>query len=307
MEQPPNRIAFDDSSIALTVSAKDPYRRNLTYFWSWDSGRTWTDSTPTNTITKLLRGSSMVFAQVKAVNYRGVSSAPASFTIRIIHRDSFTDTRDGKVYRTVRLGDKIWLAENLAYLPRVDSVQQFSNTTPRYYVYDYTPVGADAAEKIANARATANYKQYGVLYNWPAVAQSEICPTGWHAPSMEEFRQMALLVDSITVRGGYSSGTAQGYFPKVGGVLQSTYGWNSGGNGSDLVGFGALPAGTRKYDWSTRGLFGDKGAFARFWTADYAGTNNGLLWYVEAKSSALFGVVWMAEEGQSLRCLMPAP
>jgi len=49
-----------------------------------------------------------------------------------------------------------------------------------YYVYGYE------GTNISEAKATANFINFGVLYNWPAAISS--CPDGWHLPSDQEFK-----------------------------------------------------------------------------------------------------------------------
>ena len=87
---------------------------------------------------------------------------------------------DGKTYKTVKIGNQWWMAENLAYLPSVGPYDIQSVINPMYYVYDY--LGTNVNE----AKATENYRTYGVLYNWPAAKSA--CPIGWHLPSDEEWR-----------------------------------------------------------------------------------------------------------------------
>jgi uncharacterized protein (TIGR02145 family) len=102
---------------------------------------------------------------------------------------SFTDSRDGKTYKTVKIGDQWWMAENLAWLPAVNPVNDNSSTEKYYYVSGYN--GTD----VSAAKATQNYTTYGVLYNWPAAMNGAAgsdanpssvqgaCPAGWHIPS----------------------------------------------------------------------------------------------------------------------------
>ncbi|MDY0216508.1 MAG: FISUMP domain-containing protein [Bacteroidales bacterium] len=104
----------------------------------------------------------------------------------------FTDARDGNLYQTTLIGNQVWMAENLRYLPSVVSSTTVSNSTPYHYVYDYF------GTTVADAKATKNYNTYGVLYNWSAAmagaASSEtnpsgiqgVCPVGWHLPSNAE-------------------------------------------------------------------------------------------------------------------------
>ncbi|MGI5862774.1 MAG: FISUMP domain-containing protein [Myxococcales bacterium] len=81
--------------------------------------------------------------------------------------EALVDSRDGNQYSIVAIGEQCWMAENLRYLPEVgDTV---SNSEPRYYVWGYR--GADVGEaKAFTASDALVYRDYGVLYNWPAAA-----------------------------------------------------------------------------------------------------------------------------------------
>ena len=96
--------------------------------------------------------------------------------------DTLIDARDGIRYRTVQIGAQRWLAENLKYLPTVCPATAAPDGSPRHYVYDYP--GRD----VVAARATAHYRRYGALYNWPAALAA--CPPGWHLPSDEEWSEL---------------------------------------------------------------------------------------------------------------------
>ena len=77
---------------------------------------------------------------------------------------TFTDARDGKVYKTVTIGTQTWFAENLAY-----------KTTDGCLVYD---------------NDINNLATYGYLYNWETAKKA--CPAGWHIPSNEEWKTLVL-------------------------------------------------------------------------------------------------------------------
>lgn len=150
---------------------------------------------------------------------------------------TFTDNRDGNLYKTVIIGHQIWMAENLRYLP---SVQNYSDITRAcHYVYGYN--GTSTTE----AKATPNYSKYGVLYNWFAAMAGRvesianpsgvkgICPEGWHLPSEAEWLQLS----------NYLNGSGDD-----GGVLkeEGTLHWESPNTGAtNEFGFTALPGGYR--------------------------------------------------------------
>ncbi len=88
-------------------------------------------------------------------------------------KGTFTDTRDGKVYKTVKIGNQIWMAENL-------NATKFRDGTP-------IPKGMWSWYK----NDKKNGDKYGALYTWDALKDKrQIAPKGWHIPSPEEWEML---------------------------------------------------------------------------------------------------------------------
>jgi uncharacterized protein (TIGR02145 family) len=161
---------------------------------------------------------------------------------------------DNKSYKAVKIGSQWWMAENLAYLPKVSPPSLGSDTAAYYYVYDYS--GVD----VAVAKASTNYNTYGVLYNWPAAKIS--CPAGWHLPSDDEWKQLELTLGMSQQQADTTGwrGTDQGK------QMKSSSGWSTG-NGTNTSGFSALPSGYRY----SNGNFMHIGGDGCWWSStDYA-------------------------------------
>lgn len=96
-----------------------------------------------------------------------------------IEYGEFTDPRDNRIYKTVKIGDQEWMAENFAYLPYVCKPDSYNCGV---WVYSY------GGNKVSEAREAPEYKKYGALYSWSAA--KELAPEGWHLPSDEEWKQL---------------------------------------------------------------------------------------------------------------------
>jgi uncharacterized protein (TIGR02145 family) len=143
----------------------------------------------------------------------------------------FTDERDGKVYRTAKIGNQTWMAWNLNYK---------------------TPSGSWCYND-----SLSYCKKYGRLYNWETAQKA--CPTGYHLPSREEWDSLAQAVGGEIMPVDYGNIHWLG----AGKKLKTKSGWNQNGNGTNDFGFSALPSGTRGYD----GKFSDVGNNGYYWTA----------------------------------------
>jgi len=139
----------------------------------------------------------------------------------------------GQTYKTVKIGNQTWMAENLNY----------NVTGSKCYAEGLSYVSADSVAK--------NCAKYGRLYDWStamslpstcnngpscasqvAAKHQGICPSGWHIPNDAEW---TALTDSV------------GGAPTAGTKLKATSGWGNydgkSGSGTDIYGFAALPGG----------------------------------------------------------------
>jgi len=195
------------------------------------------------------------------------TSASSDSSSSSIVYSTIKDARDNQTYRIVTIGTQTWMAENLKYLPSVVGPETGSQTTPHYYVYGYN------GTNVTDAKATANYNTYGVLYNWPAAMNGAassttnpsgvqgVCPDGWHLPSDAEWTELT----------DYLGGTID-----AGGKLKETgtTHWNSPNTSTtNETGFTALPGGVRDLD----GTFDVIGYNGYWWSATEFNASNA--WY----------------------------
>lgn len=171
------------------------------------------------------------------------------------------DERDGKTYKTVKIGNKTWMAQNLDFRGyKTSSMQDSSivaNIKGRNRVcYKDSTKYCDVCGSMYNWKAAMNLNIAAVDYDSASIAaliqkqHQGICPEGWHIPTMLEFKN--IVVDKYGVP-----------LDSTGHVLRSRYGW--GTSMEDPYGFSALPCGRHWYAWNISGYaFEDAGRQAYF-------------------------------------------
>jgi uncharacterized protein (TIGR02145 family) len=178
------------------------------------------------------------------------------------------DKRDNQIYKTVTIGNQVWMAENLNY------------ETDDSWCYD---------------NDTVNCRIYGRLYTWEAAMNA--CPDGWHLPTDEEWKELEIFLGMSRKEADKKKtrGTNEGS------RLKSTYGWDNNGNGDNTTGFSALPGGHRDYT----GSFYYLGRTTYFWSFteySYSAWYRVLL-YNYSEVSRNYGYRFSKNHGFSVRCL----
>ena len=108
---------------------------------------------------------------------------------------------------------------------------------------------------------SANYWQYGKLYNWYAVNDPRgLAPTGWHVPSNAEWKQLTKCIDPSADTVGQFSQTSSNV---AGTAMKTTSGWSNSGNGTNSSGFAGRPGG----GLFNNGNFGSVGIDGLWWSA----------------------------------------
>jgi uncharacterized protein (TIGR02145 family) len=162
-----------------------------------------------------------------------------------------TVTYEDQTYNTIQIGDQCWLKENLNVGTMIDGViEQTNNSLVEKYCYNNDP---------------ANCSIYGGLYQWDEMMQytslqgtQGICPEGWHISTDGDWCIITQFIDAtVECDANGFSGT------DVGIKMKSTYGWDSGGNGTDSFAFTSLPSGFFSNTLGFSGL----GLYCYFWTS----------------------------------------
>jgi uncharacterized protein (TIGR02145 family) len=223
-----------------------------------------------------LAANTTYYVRAYATNINGTGyGSTMSFTTLASH---FTDNRDGNVYELVPIGNQIWMAENLRYLPALAGPNFVSNTAPYYYVYGYNGTNLNAA------RATANYSTYGVLYNWSASINA--CPAGWHLPNDAEWKELTDYLGGVGVAGGKLKATG-------------TMHWNSPNTGAtNESGFSALPGGGKMVS-----AFHHAGRRGYWWSATEVGYPFISLHIIYNELNLITNEGIWREYGYSVRCI----
>lgn len=180
---------------------------------------------------------------------------------------SFTDSRDGKIYKSIKIGNQEWLAENLAFVTDKGS-------------WNYG--GSDEIDA-----------KYGRLYTWDAAKLA--MPAGWHLATDEEWKQLEMAVGmSQTEADGI-----EGRGTNEGDKLRATIGWAENGSGTNEVGFSALPGGFRTNSGDT---YLDNW-IGYWWTATENDSLSAWFRFIATSNPKVYRKYGYKEDAYSVRCV----
>ena len=149
--------------------------------------------------------------------------------------NTLKDLRDGQTYKTVKIGNQVWMAENLNY-KTVDSYC-YNNNDKNCSKYGRLYTWTAAMDSVGVFSENGEGCGYGKKCS-PTYPVRGICFNGWHIPDASEWNRLFAMADD-----------------SIGTKLKSVSGWSfNSGNGTDLFGFSALPAGHRDF---IGGFYGD--------------------------------------------------
>jgi uncharacterized protein (TIGR02145 family) len=189
---------------------------------------------------------------------------------------------DGNLYTTIKIGDLVWMGENLKtthykdgeVITNVTDDTEWSGlSTPGYCWY--------------NNDASIYGATYGALYNWYAVNTGKICPTGWHVPSDVEWTKLTTYLGGESAAGGKLKETGFTHWlnPNLGATNESS--------------FTALPGAYRHLN----GTFANIGKNGDWWLATEYDATTALGRYLYYDVSGADGYNLNKKYGFSVRCV----
>jgi uncharacterized protein (TIGR02145 family) len=191
---------------------------------------------------------------------------------------TFIDSRDAQEYKWVRIGDQIWMAENLNY----DTV--YGSWVYESLIYD------TINERWVRVKDLSNAEIYGRLYNWETACK--LCPAGFHLPDSLDWEKLIAFLGGYSIAGGKM---------KESGFTH----WNSPNEGaSNESSFSALPGGLKL---KPHPIDLDPGEFRRIGIAAYFWSNmigpHPYCRELNYENTTVKNYVRFTEEGLSVRCL----
>jgi len=186
--------------------------------------------------------------------------------------DNMTDTRDGRSYKTVHIGNQCWMAENLNAGVMSPGLNQTNN---------------NIIEKSCYNNDTELCEVYGGLYTWNEAVRG-LCPDGWHLPSHQEWTE---LNEYLGIK---ESGTH----------LKSASDNDPAWDGDNSSGFSAVPSGVGYEEY-----FGRLGHWAVYWSSTEAGDDYAWFaqldnhWYLDKYTILYQGNHFLKKNGFSIRCI----
>lgn len=175
-----------------------------------------------------------------------------------------TDSRDGQVYKTVKIGEQTWMAQNLNF--ETSNSYCYENDLANCVLYGRLYTWSEAMDSAGAFSNIGKGCGFGKTCT-PMEPVAGICPDGWHLPSSSEWETLFDFTGTNTRD-----------------KLKSLLGWTeesgTSANGTDDYGFSAVPGGYRNGSEDAYGMYFSKGSHANFWTATESDGKYAIMMYL---------------------------
>ena len=201
---------------------------------------------------------------------------------------------EGNSYEAVRIGNQIWMAENLKTRTYNDgsAINEWGNDS-----YQGT---------VASIEFNSDFDdRYGLLYNGYIVQNSidpdrQVCPVGWHIPTDSEWRELEsyLGMDQESINEFGWRGSSGGTLKEIG-----TTNWNSPNTDAvDTYGFSAIGTGNIYYATNEHR---DRNLFNHMWSSSVGDCTEDCF-YIRAFAydrNSIYRMEDYSDFGFSIRCI----
>ena len=241
------------------------YMGEKTNFWS-TSGTTWMYQLEVT----FDKDSTLLFSLYREFGFsvRCLKGAGAAHEVKAIpcktdstdtcEYGSVKDDRDGQTYKTVKIADRWWMAQNLNY--ESENSYCADDSCAKYGRFYTWAAAMDSAGKWSEGGKGCGFDKTCT----PDYPVRGVCPSGWHLPSKDEWTNLRTAVGESGPAGTLLKsvdGWIGGFVNKAGGlVVYDSLATN--GKGSDSFGFTALPTGY----WDEI-VMQDNGFVTTFWSS----------------------------------------
>jgi uncharacterized protein (TIGR02145 family) len=210
---------------------------------------------------------------------------------------------DGNTYNTVKIGNQVWMAQNLATTKYNDNSSIPNLTLAAAWIAENGTAGHNGAYCWYNNDGTTYKPLYGAIYNWYAVNTGNLCPTGWHVPSDEEYQTLELFLGMAPGTNPGQVGAWEDRGTDQGTQMKNTTGWSTGLpnlNGTNTSGFSALPGG---YRFGVDGSFQSLGQVSYWWASDQVDATTAFYRRLDGTLTTVYRMGVLKSAGKYIRCI----